>query len=117
MSCDPLLCPQLCDIFGSLLERPLIKQDFDPNFPKLITMMDEELNVVKKLYDKQMMLRKATGRIELHKNMPLVAGTMKWASELRERLTTQMTNFKHYDHPYVHIHHHVLSIKEMITYI
>ena len=111
MSCTALdkrilsLCHQLCDIFGSLLERQLIKQDFDPNFPKLIVLMDEELNGVKKLYDKQMVLRKATGRVELHKNMPLVSGTMKWASELRDRLTMQMSNFKHYDHPYVSADH------------
>ena len=79
--------------------------------------MDKELNVVKNLYDKQMMLRKTTGRIELHKNMPIVAGTMKWASELRERLTTQMTSFKHYDHPYVDNHHILFSPKGLMQYV
>ena len=44
-------------------------------------------------------LNNISGRVQLHKNMPLVAGTMKWASELRERLTSQMNNFLHNEHP------------------
>ena len=43
----------MCNIFSSLLERPLIKRDFNANFPKLIVMMEEELGMVKKIYDLQ----------------------------------------------------------------
>ena len=45
---------QLMDIFGSLLDRPMIKEDFDRNYPRLVTLMDEEILCVKDIYDEHM---------------------------------------------------------------
>ena len=87
------------DVFGSLLERPLIKQDFNPNYPRIIVMMDEELNTVKGIYDDHMRLKRDTGSMPLHKNMAKVSGSLKWAAELRDRLAGSMNSFKHIDHP------------------
>ena len=63
---------QLIDVFGSLLERPLIKQDFQPNYPKVVTMMDQELAIAKTIYDDHMRVRKESGNMPLHKNMAKV---------------------------------------------
>lgn len=90
---------QLIDVFGSLLERPLIKQDFNSNYPKVITMMDQELNTTKSIYDEHIELKKLNGKMPLHKNMSKVSGSLKWASELRDRLSTSMSSFKHIEHP------------------
>ena len=35
----------------------------------------------------------------MNKNMPRVAGGLKWAHELRERLDTKIANFAHMTHP------------------
>ena len=45
---------QLIDIYGSLLDRPLIKQDFDENYPEVVRRMDEDILDCKVLYDKAM---------------------------------------------------------------
>lgn len=86
---------------GSLLERPLIKKDFEEKYPILVTMMNSELDVAKEIYDQQMQTKKELGKIPIHKNMPGVTGGLKWAQELRERISIPMSNFKHLEHPYV----------------
>ena len=90
---------RLLDIFGSLLERPLIKDDFDPNYPKIVAMMEHELNVAKQIYDSNMQHKSDHGRVMTHKNMAKVSGSLRWATELRERITVPMGNFKHMEHP------------------
>ena len=92
---------KLVDIFGSLLERPLIKEDFDPNYPLMVSMMDDELNQAKQIYDKHMAVKEETGKMPIHKNMAKVSGSLKFAQELRERISTPMNRFKMTEHPYV----------------
>lgn len=60
------------DIFGGLLERPIIKEIFDPYYPRLVTMMDEELNNSKVVYDEQMDKILNEGLPPVHKNFPKV---------------------------------------------
>jgi len=37
----------------------------------------------------------------VHKNMPLVAGALRWAQELRARIQAQFGPFRHITHPCV----------------
>lgn len=89
---------QLLDIMGSLLERELIKKDFDEKYPLIVKMIDKELDMAKGIYDEQMAAKKEGGKAVLHKNMPKVSGSLRWAQELRERITAPMGNFKALDH-------------------
>ncbi|XP_072275197.1 dynein axonemal heavy chain 11-like [Pyxicephalus adspersus] len=84
-------------IFGTLLDRPVINTLFCPNYVKLITMFEMEINSCKKIYLSQ---KEAAiqGNSMLHKNMPVVAGNLKWSQELRERLMQQRLFFKHINH-------------------
>ncbi|KAJ8318719.1 LOW QUALITY PROTEIN: hypothetical protein KUTeg_003810 [Tegillarca granosa] len=90
---------KLLDILGSLLERDLIKADFDPNYPKIVALMSAELDKAKEIYDDQMAHKTKTGQIILHKNMPKVSGSLRWARELHDRISNPMSSFKHLDHP------------------
>ena len=60
------------DIFGGLLDRPIIWRIFESNYPKLVTMMDEELNSAKLIYDAQMVTISLEGVPPVHKNFPKV---------------------------------------------
>ncbi|KAK3091630.1 hypothetical protein FSP39_021358 [Pinctada imbricata] len=90
---------KLLDIMGSLLERPLIKKDFDSKYPMIIDLMLDEMDQAKEIYDLQMSKKKDSGKIDLHTNMPKVAGSLRWAMELRQRISAPMVNFKHLEHP------------------
>lgn len=76
-----------------------MKKEFDANYPVIVRMMDEELNRVKKIYDRQMAIKAETGSMPVHKNMAKVSGNMKWAQELRDRITVPMSQFKAIEHP------------------
>ncbi|XP_062567134.1 dynein beta chain, ciliary-like [Saccostrea cucullata] len=89
---------KLLDIMGSLLERDLIKKDFDEKYPLIVKLMDTELDTAKFIYDEQMARKKETGKASLHKNMPKVSGSLRWAQELRERISASMGNFKALEH-------------------
>jgi len=89
------------DILSSLLERPIIKKDFEPNYQVIMQLLDAELNNVKRLYDDQMAVYVETGAMPIHKNMAPVSGSLKWSQELRDRITIPMNEFRRLEHPYV----------------
>ena len=91
--------PQLIDVMGSLLERPLIKKDFEDKYPEVVRMLDELLDEAKAMYDAQVAFKKAQGWAPVHKNMAKVSGSLRWAQEIRDRITIPVSNFKHLDHP------------------
>lgn len=48
---------------GTLLERPLIKKDFDEKYPSVVNKMHEMLNEAKVMYNKQV---KSSNYIKLY---------------------------------------------------
>lgn len=97
-SSGPEAAFKMIAIFGTLLERPLVKQDFDPKYPILIEMMDTEMDLAKEMYDEHMAVFEQ-GRHSIHKNMPFVTGELKWSSELRQRITYPVDALRMVDHP------------------
>ncbi|KAB1266021.1 Dynein heavy chain 17; axonemal [Camelus dromedarius] len=84
---------------GGLLERPLILAEVVPRYSVMLELFDAELDNTKILYDAQI-AASADGNIPpIHKNMPPVAGQLKWSLELQERLEGPMRDLKHIEHP------------------
>ncbi|XP_008011290.3 dynein axonemal heavy chain 17 [Chlorocebus sabaeus] len=84
---------------GGLLERPLILAEVVPRYSVMLELFDAELDNAKILYDAQMAASEE-GKIPLiHKNMPPVAGQLKWSLELQERLEVSMKHLTHIEHP------------------
>ncbi|KAI4566906.1 hypothetical protein MJG53_015583 [Ovis ammon polii x Ovis aries] len=90
---------KLLHMCGGLLERPLILAEVVPRYSVMLELFDTELDNTKILYDAQI-AASADGNIPpIHKNMPPVAGQLKWSLELQERLEAPMRDLKHIDHP------------------
>lgn len=90
---------QLLYMCGGLLERPLILSEVVPRYSVMLELFNTELDNAKLMYDAQM-AASADGQIPpIHKNMPPVAGQLKWSLELQERLEVSMKHLKHIDHP------------------
>ncbi|XP_061245817.1 dynein axonemal heavy chain 17 isoform X1 [Bos javanicus] len=90
---------KLLHMCGGLLERPLILAEMVPRYSVMLELFDTELDNTKILYDAQI-AASADGNIPpIHKNMPPVAGQLKWSLELQERLEAPMRDLKHIDHP------------------
>ncbi|XP_057571174.1 dynein axonemal heavy chain 17 [Hippopotamus amphibius kiboko] len=92
-------CAKLLHMCGGLLERPLILAEVVPRYSVMLELFDAELDNTKILYDAQI-AASADGNIpSIHKNMPPVAGQLKWSLELQERLEAPMRDLKHIEHP------------------
>ncbi|TSL75253.1 Dynein heavy chain 17, axonemal [Bagarius yarrelli] len=82
---------KLFEMFGALLERPLLYSLISSKYKKLLEMFSLELDRIKLIYDAQIAaLERCPDAPPVGKNMPPVAGQLKWAQELRDRLHIQM---------------------------
>ncbi|KAH0629389.1 hypothetical protein JD844_011440 [Phrynosoma platyrhinos] len=87
-------------MFASLLERPLIKADVAPHYATLLEMFNADLDNAKILYDAQISATKVGDHVPpISKNMPPVAGQLKWAWELQERIQIPRKDLRAIDHP------------------
>ena len=86
---------KLLAISGTLIERPVIKEDFDGKYKVLLAQFDQELTDAKSIYDKSHL------DPPLHKNQPPTAGRLKWANELLRRIQEPRDRFNFIDHPEV----------------
>nr|CAI5851783.1 unnamed protein product [Callosobruchus analis] len=100
---------KLISISGSLLERPLIKQEFVQKYVKIVDLLDTELEMVMNTFEQQMQHKQKTGQYVLDKYMPPVAGTLRWTNNLSARLAAPLQSFKALQHPIVE-HPRALSI-------
>ncbi|XP_041939413.1 dynein heavy chain 9, axonemal [Alosa sapidissima] len=90
---------KVLDMFGSLLERPLIAADAHEKYPLLIRMYDHELDCCKLLFRKQTQMVEKMGYCPVSKNMPVVSGGLQWARQLQERIQVPFNNFRYITHP------------------
>ncbi|RMB95204.1 hypothetical protein DUI87_28191 [Hirundo rustica rustica] len=91
---------KLVHMFASVLERPLIRAEASPCYSALLGMFEAELESVKALYDTRFVSPPPpTGAPAVHKNMPPVAGQLKWALELQQRLEGPHKDLLAIDHP------------------
>ncbi|XP_039082400.1 dynein heavy chain 17, axonemal [Hyaena hyaena] len=92
-------CAKLLHMCGGLLERPLILAEVVPRYSVMLELFDTELDNAKSLYDAQLAAAAAGTIPPIHKNLPPVAGQLKWSLELQERLEAPMRDLKYIDHP------------------
>uniref|UniRef100_A0A8C3J4X5 Dynein axonemal heavy chain 17 n=1 Tax=Calidris pygmaea TaxID=425635 RepID=A0A8C3J4X5_9CHAR len=91
---------KLVYMFSSLLERPLIKAEVSRYYSVLLGMFKAELEDVKVLYDAQTASPPPSGaEPAINKNMPPVAGQLKWALELQQRLEEPQKHLFAISHP------------------
>ncbi|XP_053528697.1 dynein axonemal heavy chain 9 isoform X1 [Artibeus jamaicensis] len=90
---------KLLDIAGNLLERPLVAQDASDKYLMLIQMFNQELDTVRIIYGQHVQEKAELGFSSVHKNMPSVAGGLRWAQELRERIQGPLASFGRITYP------------------
>jgi hypothetical protein len=74
---------KLLNIFGNLIQRNLIALELSDKLPLLVVKLDQEIDDAKKIFVKQQGRIVETGRPRIERNMPLVAGQLKFAFEVK----------------------------------
>ncbi|NXK90148.1 DYH17 protein, partial [Formicarius rufipectus] len=91
---------KMMHMFASVLERPLIRAEASPCYLALLGMFEAELENVKLMFDTQTVSPPPPGGApSIQKNLPPVAGKMKWALELQQRLEGQRKDLLTIEHP------------------
>lgn len=90
----------MLDMMGTLLDRPVIHHFFQHNYLVLMDMCSNELDDAKVLFDKQLARAKTPLGPILNKNMPPMAGILKWCQELKDRIGTFMERLKYISNGY-----------------
>ncbi|NXY12732.1 DYH17 protein, partial [Atrichornis clamosus] len=91
---------KLVHMFAYVLERPLIRAEASPCYLALLGMFEAELESVKALYDTRTVSPPPPGgALAIHKNLPPVAGQLKWALELQQRLEGPRKDLLAINHP------------------
>ncbi|XP_008853923.1 dynein heavy chain 9, axonemal [Nannospalax galili] len=90
---------KLLDIAGNLLERPLVAQDTSHKYLVLIQMFSRDLDAVRIIYSQHIRDEAEHGFSPVHKNMPAMAGGIRWAQELRQRIKGPFSSITHITHP------------------
>ncbi|XP_043925655.1 dynein axonemal heavy chain 17-like [Protopterus annectens] len=91
---------KVLQMFEPVLECPLIMSEMSDRHLVLVEMLNTELDNAKIIYDGQLAAIKVGGGSPLvSKNMPYIAGQLKWAEELRDRIQSSVNTFKTIDHP------------------
>ena len=89
---------KLFEMLGSLVERPLIHRDFRYKYPVLLELVSQDLDSAKLIFDHQMELMKSPEGPVINKNMPHIAGLLRWSQELRERVDQYIEKLKIVNH-------------------
>uniref|UniRef100_G3NCH8 Dynein, axonemal, heavy chain 9 n=1 Tax=Gasterosteus aculeatus aculeatus TaxID=481459 RepID=G3NCH8_GASAC len=90
---------KVLDMFGGLLERRLVAAAALDRYPLLVSMFDKELDCCKHLYNKQVQTAEELGWSPVNKNMPAVAGGLRWAKELQQRIQVPFSKMRHLSPP------------------
>ena len=90
---------KLLQIFGSLIQRPLISQELNERMPILVTMIDQEMDEANMIYEKQMKRIEEGLAPYVDKNMPQMTGQLKWSQKLRQKMAAPIRKFKELKHP------------------
>ncbi|XP_032945882.1 dynein axonemal heavy chain 9 [Rhinolophus ferrumequinum] len=90
---------KLLDIAGSLLERPLVARDASAKYLGLIQMFNTDLDAVRIIYNQHVQEEAELGFSSVYKNMPCVAGGLRWAQDLRYRIQGPFADFRRIAHP------------------
>lgn len=83
---------------GTLIDRPMVYEQFHHKYQQLVHMCGEDLGDVKILFDRQLSLSQTPGGPYINKNMPRVAGLLKWAQELMDRMQGSMEKLRGLNH-------------------
>ncbi|XP_069339362.1 dynein axonemal heavy chain 9 [Eulemur rufifrons] len=90
---------KLLDIAGNLLERPLVARDASDKYLVLLQMFSKDLDAVRMIYSQHVQEEAELGFSAVHRNMPAVAGGLRWTQELRQRIQGPFGNFRSILHP------------------
>ena len=90
---------KLLQIFGDLVQRSLIALELSDKIPMLVTKLSEEMEDATKIFERQKEAIRGKRKPKLEKNMPDISGQIKFAEEIKTKISGSVKCFKNLNHP------------------
>ena len=90
---------KLLQIFGDLVQRSIIALELSDKIPLLVMRLNDEMDAAQKVFDCQRERVKENRKPKLERNMPQVSGQIKFAEEIKIKMSKSMKCFKNLNHP------------------
>ena len=103
---------KLLHIFGTLSDRSIIAKELDDKMPKLVTLIDAELDETQLTFEKQEKRVSKNGRPLIDRNMPAIAGQLSLSQELKHGMKANIKNFKELKHEIIQSESAVAIVKK-----
>ncbi|GCC24108.1 hypothetical protein chiPu_0002508 [Chiloscyllium punctatum] len=91
---------KMLNMFAFFIKRPLIKEEVSQKYPILVDMINNDLDNIKSIFDAHLTAMAEKNVPTINRNMPYVAGELKWAQEVNERMEVSMKCFNSIDYSY-----------------
>ncbi|OAF71285.1 Axonemal beta dynein heavy chain 17 [Intoshia linei] len=89
---------RLIDIFGSILERSIVREQFESRFYQVVDKGYDEFKMAVKIFNDFKLLKKSNNHLRAIKQMSPVAGSLKWIINMKNRLNDMIINLRKLPH-------------------
>ena len=90
---------KLLQIFGDLVQRSLIALELSDKIPLLVSKLNEEMEDATKIFERQKETLRGQRKPKLERNMPSISGQLKFAEEIKTKISGSVKCFKNLNHP------------------
>lgn len=78
---------------GQLIERPIIKEDFEPKFPKYIAILIADIDRIQDILERNVLSVPIRERTAIYLQFPPYSASIHWAKDMLERIEENMQQF------------------------
>ena len=90
---------KLLHVFGSLIDRHLIALELSDRMPLLVCKLSAEMDEAREIFKDQEKRIQEQGKSQVDRAMPVVAGQLVFAQQIRKKISNSITNFVSLNHP------------------
>ncbi|CAG7717651.1 unnamed protein product [Allacma fusca] len=86
---------KLITVFGPLLHRPIIKEDFLGNFPSYLELLKKEMTQILEMFDEQVLgVKEVHKRTMVNRLLPPFSATVHWIKYAKDRIEMSVSQFQ-----------------------
>ncbi|XP_067615922.1 dynein beta chain, ciliary [Eurosta solidaginis] len=89
---------KLINIVGSVIDRPIIKEQFTQRYTEIVQKLDVEMTTCEDILHKQLDMHRINKNVYPAYNCPPVAAFIRWCNQLEQRISISVENLKKLQH-------------------
>lgn len=80
--------------FAELTDRPIIKADFEPKYPKYIAILNADFDRIQEILERNVISVPVRERTAIYQQFPPYSASIHWARDMQNRIDENMAQFQ-----------------------